>query len=217
MAIGVEPNAGRVADTELPAATVIPADNAEALSGLTVPVVRALLAVRDLNGAINTGLLGAAKLALDAQAFTANEWLLTQAVLKATTDGTTVTNLRTPSTFKTVTATASGNTALWTPTSGKKFRLMGLLVELTADATLAAAATFHITLQDTAAAMNLGWSARVGTTGATTTTTANIIEAGWSDFGNGFLSAAANNVLNLNLSAALTAGVVRATAFGTEE
>jgi hypothetical protein len=118
---------------------------------------------------------------------------------------------------KTVTATAAGNTAVWTPTTGTRFRLLAILVELTADATAAAAGTFHVTLQDGATPMNLGWSARVGTTGATTTTTGNVIEPGWCDFRSGIRSAAINNVLNVNLSAALTAGVVRVTVIGTEE
>ena len=37
------------------------------------------------------------------------------------------------------------------------------------------------------------------------------------DLGNGYLSTAANNVLQVNLSAALSAGKVRVTAVGTEE
>jgi hypothetical protein len=40
---------------------------------------------------------------------------------------------------------------------------------------------------------------------------------GWIDLGNGILSAAANNVLNVNLSSSLTAGVIRFLVCGTEE
>lgn len=123
---------------------------------------------------------------------------------------------RTPTTFKTVAATASGDTALWTPTSGKKFRLMGLVVELSGNAQLGAAATFTILLRDATTATGLGFSASVGAA-AISTSVPNLIESGVILLGNGILSAAANNVLNVNLSAALTAGVARVSAFGTEE
>lgn len=123
--------------------------------------------------------------------------------------------LRTPTTFKTVTATASGDTAVWTPTSGKKFRLMGAMVELSGNAQLASAATFNIVLRDATTAIGVGFSASVGAA-AITTSVPNLLDNGV-NLGNGILSAAANNVLNVNLSAALTGGVVRVTAWGTEE
>lgn len=122
---------------------------------------------------------------------------------------------RTPTTFKTATATASGNTALWTPTSSKKFRLMRLLIEITGEAATSGGASIDVTLQDATSPIGIGFSVFVPGTGVTTTESA--VNSGWIDLGNGFLSAAANNVLNINLSAALTAGKVRVTACGTEE
>lgn len=126
--------------------------------------------------------------------------------------------LRTPTTFKTVSATATGNTALWTPTAGKKFRLMRYIIEVTSNTSLAAAAVLTISMQDSAADIAQTHSVFIPTT-AITTGGAPFLVTGWVDLGNGILSAAANNVLNVNLSAALVAagGVVRVTCCGTEE
>lgn len=122
--------------------------------------------------------------------------------------------LRTPTTFKTVTATGSGDTALWTPTSGKKFRLLRYLIQVTGAATLASGADLDIVLRDATTALGLGHSLYVPTSAGTTL---GGWSTGWINLGNGPLSAAANNVLNVNLSAALTAGKVRVTCCGTEE
>lgn len=122
--------------------------------------------------------------------------------------------LRTPNVFKTATATASGDTALWTPTSGKKFRLMRYIIHVTGGATLAAGADLDIVLRDATTALNLGHSLYVPTAAGTAL---GGFSTGWINLGNGPLSAANNNVLNVNLSAALTAGKVRVTCCGTEE
>lgn len=122
---------------------------------------------------------------------------------------------RTPNIFKTATATASGNTALWTPTAGKKFRLMRLIVMITENATLGAAAVLTVSFQDSASALNIAFDIFVPN--AAGATIGDGYSSGWIDFGNGILSAAANNVLNTNLSAAVTAGNVRVIACGTEE
>jgi|SRR5579884_269426 hypothetical protein len=121
---------------------------------------------------------------------------------------------RTPSTFKTAIATAAGNTALWTPTAGKKFRLMRLVFQLTGNAAQAAAGILTIDLRDNVTSTNITFSAFVPSTGGTTFTDDHYT---YLDLGNGILSAAANNVLNINLSAALTSGHVRIIAMGTEE
>jgi len=140
-----------------------------------------------------------------------------QVVTGAVTDGAgTYTTLRTPNVFKTAAASASGNTALWTPTSGKKFRLMRLIVTVPANVSLAAGAVFTISFQDATTAMPLAFDIYVPTT-AVTTTAGVAFSSGWIDLGNGLLSAAANNVLNVNLSAALATGTCRVTAAGVEE
>ena len=122
---------------------------------------------------------------------------------------------RTPVVYQTVQAAAAGSTALWTPAVGRKFRLMRYRVEVTGNATLAAPAVLTIKLLDAAADTNQTSDSFVP--GAAVSTQGCQYQSGWIDLGNGLLSAAANNVLNVNLSAALTAGNVRVDAIGTEE
>jgi hypothetical protein len=128
--------------------------------------------------------------------------------------------LRTPAIFKTAQATASGDNALWTPTAGKKFRLMRFKLQVTANAYIAARGVLTIKLRDGTTDMNLTHDVYLGQTALAADTNPQqlpMLETGWIDLGNGFLSAAANNVLNINLSAALSAGNVRVTCCGTEE
>lgn len=123
--------------------------------------------------------------------------------------------VRVPTTFKSAVATASGNTAAWTPTSGKKFRIMRYCIDVTGDAATASGGALTVGLQD--ATTDLGLSRSVYVPATAGTTMGNHWTSGWVDLGNGKLSAAANNVLNVNLSAALTSGTVRVQACGTEE
>jgi hypothetical protein len=122
---------------------------------------------------------------------------------------------RTPTTFKAASATASGNTAVWTPTAGKKFRLMRYRIDVSAAAATSGGGTLDFFFQDSSTALGIGFSCYVPA--ASVTTAVGAPTSGWCDMGNGFLSAAANNVLNINLSAALTAGAVRIVVCGTEE
>ena len=135
-------------------------------------------------------------------------------------NGTSWDRLRTPNKFFTasVAATATGNTAVWTPTSGKKFRLMRF--QVTAQG-LAATATgvVTVTFQDATTQINTGaYDVDVPAIANVTSGTDNI-SGGWIDLGNGYLSAAANNVLNFNISAAGagTVGTYRINVAGTEE
>lgn len=130
-------------------------------------------------------------------------------------NGATFDRQRTPSIFKTATATASGDTALWTPTSGKKFRLLKYSIWITADAATAGGADIDIVLRDATTATAQAFSVFVPAAAATLLGPGAGTE--WIDLGNGQLSAVANNVLNINLSAALTAGKVRVVCCGTEE
>lgn len=129
--------------------------------------------------------------------------------------GVSMQMLRTPSFFKQVSTAATGSTALWTPTAGKKFRLMRYRICVTQLAKAAAAADLVINLLDAAAAFGQSTVVTIQTTAGTVG--GLIMDSGWIDLGNGFLSAAANNVLNLSLSFALTGGLVNITAVGTEE
>src|SRR5574340_1320349 len=133
------------------------------------------------------------------------------------TDGAeTFASPRFPNIFKTASVTATGNTALWTPTSGKKFRLLRFLVILTGNATLGAAAVLTVKFQDATTDIGLSFDMYVPTSAGTNAGDAFV--SPWVDIGPlGYISTTANNVLNVNLSAALTAGNVRVTAIGTEE
>lgn len=130
-------------------------------------------------------------------------------------NGATWDRQRTATVFKTCTATASGSTACWTPAAGKKFRLMGYCLDVTANAAQSVAGVITIDLLDSAASTNNTWSTFIPGAAGTTLTASD--QACNYSMGNGVLSAAANNVLNVNLSAALTAGLVRVRLWGTEE
>jgi hypothetical protein len=86
-------------------------------------------------------------------------------------------------------------TTIWTPTTGKKFRLMGVIVSTSA--------TVHLHLRDGAGG-TIFFTSRTLATGQTF------------DFGNGYLSAAANNVLEVRNDSGTTTNVW-ITAWGTEE
>jgi hypothetical protein len=138
------------------------------------------------------------------------------AVTAGAGSSTSLSALRSPSIFKTVQATASGNTTVWTPTSGKKFRLLKLFVEVTDNASLASGAVLTINFQDATTSINISFDVFVPTTAVTTVVGDGLEQE--LDLGNfGILSAAANNVLNVNLSAALATGNCRVIAMGTEE
>ena len=122
---------------------------------------------------------------------------------------------RTPTVFKQLTATAAGNTAIWTPGTGNKFRLLKLMVQVRPDAFLAAAGVLTITLEDAATALPLVFY--VFLPAAAPASEIQPLVTDWIDLGFfGILSAAANNALNVNLSAAVTNGV-NVIVCGTEE
>ncbi len=141
-----------------------------------------------------------------------------QTVVGGVTDGAgTYATARIPNVFKTAVATAAGNTAAWTPTSGKKFRLLRYQIELTANVSLTAGAVITISFQDATTAMPIAHDVYVPTT-AVTTTAGDAYNSGWIDLGGlGILSATANNVLNVNLGSALATGNCRVNVAGTEE
>lgn len=128
--------------------------------------------------------------------------------------------MRSPTIFRTasVAATATGNTAVWTPGTGNKFRLMRFVI--TAQG-LAATATGVVTVsfQDAAAGITFGTFDVDVPAVAGTATGVTSISSGWIDMGNGFLSSTANNALNFNISAAGagTVGTYRVNVAGTEE
>ena len=114
--------------------------------------------------------------------------------------------LRTPSTFKTGSANLINSTALWTPAGGKKFRIMGFNVLIPSTATAAGGIT--VTLKDAAATVFTLFIMGTTTQAVNYQTTLA---------GNGYLSSAADNVLNIDNTAAFTAGSVTVNVWGTEE
>lgn len=112
----------------------------------------------------------------------------------------------------------SGNTAVWTPAAGKRFRLLRYCIEVTIDASRAAGGLIlAMILQDSATDMGLSHSAYIPAASLTTTPGVGY-STGWVDLGGiGILSGATDNVLNLNMSFALTNGKVRVRAAGNEE
>ena len=110
--------------------------------------------------------------------------------------------------------TATGQTAIWTPAAGKRFRLMGFFISLTQNAIAAAAAVDTVFLQDSSTDTGIGVQWFIPTAAGT------VDKMPWlvGDIpGNGFLSATANNVLNFNNGVALTAGSFFGHVYGTEE
>lgn len=142
-------------------------------------------------------------------------WIFGGTATGSATTGRNWQKARTPVVFKTVSATASGSTAVWTPGTGNKVRLLKFKVQVTGNATLAVGAVLTIKLLDAAADLNLTHDVFVPTAALGT---GEVFDSGWIDLGNyGALSAAVNQALNVNLSAALATGNVRVIACGTEE
>lgn len=122
--------------------------------------------------------------------------------------------VRTPTHFRNFAAINAGNTAVWTPAAGRRFRLMGGLVCVTAGCTFAAAAGNVFEFYDAAASTDICYFAFWVANAAGSTP---VVTFPFDLRPNGYLSAAINQVLNANLNATLTAGYVSGFVFGTEE
>lgn len=116
--------------------------------------------------------------------------------------------------FKTAVATASGDNAIWTPASGKKFVLLKATIEATGNLAINTGGILTMALRDNTTAIGATFSVFAPGTAGTT------FSPGYRevlDFGElGYTSTAADQVLNLNLSAALTGGTVRVNVSGYE-
>jgi len=120
-------------------------------------------------------------------------------------------NVRTGGQIRTIgLTTAAGDTALWDPAAGKKFRLMAYTIDIAAGTTAAGACL--LTLRDNATVI-----ANHTICGGALAASAGRTIANFQLPANGYLSIAADNILNLNLSSVLAAGGVTAVAYGTEE
>jgi len=118
---------------------------------------------------------------------------------------------RTPTTFKTIGLTiAAGDTALWVPAGAKKFRLMGIVVDIAAGTTAAAACLLQLRDQATVIANHTICGGALAASAGR-----KLVDHVFP--GNGYLSQAADNTLFVNLSSVLAAGGITAFAYGTEE
>jgi len=130
-------------------------------------------------------------------------------------NGATFDRAREANVFKTAQASVAGSTAVWAPVAGKKFRLLGFTISLTENATVAVAGVVTVSLLDAAGAIAIAYDVYVPTVALASVGTAFDITV---DLGKlGYLSALANNVLNADLSVALTTGNFRINVRGTEE
>lgn len=123
-------------------------------------------------------------------------------------NGATWDRVRVADVFKTVVATAAGSSVVWTPAAGKRFRLMGYTISISG--TTAATVTQALELLDGATVI----ANHLATVTETTPTGDTQIGV---DFGQGLLSSAANNVLEIHLGTAMGTGGVAINAWGTEE
>lgn len=132
---------------------------------------------------------------------------------------TSVTNLA-PATsmFKTVQVTNAGLTALWTPASGKKFRITRVSFSATEDRLIGTldGADVTISLSDGSADIGIAFDTYI-LPGDANPGLQDFWQTGFLDLGTGYLSVAANNVLNVNLSIALDFGAFRVNVIGDEE
>lgn len=126
---------------------------------------------------------------------------------------------RTPTVFRQVATQASGNTAVWTPASGNKFRLLKFKIQVTGDANFAAAAQLTIGFQDNVTDLAVSHIVNIpATVGLVATSVNDGYDSGWIDLGAfGILSSAVNQVLNVNLSATVLTGKVNVIVAGCEE
>ncbi len=129
-------------------------------------------------------------------------------------NGATWERIRTPNVFKTAQVTEAGTTALWTPAAGKKFRLMGYMMLVSSNTVTNFSGTNLILLLDNAAATGISFNPYFPNALVIASATQSVQAT---NIGNGYLSTAANNVLNVNLVAAITGGSLTFNVWGTEE
>jgi hypothetical protein len=119
--------------------------------------------------------------------------------------------VRTPVIWKSALISANGSTAIWTSGVGKKARLMGIRMTLVNGTTAAAACLLKVL--DVAADTGIGVQICGAALGAVGTSSIIVNE----NYGNGYLMAATNTAININLSSALAVAGVFVQVWGTEE
>lgn len=123
---------------------------------------------------------------------------------------------RAPAIFKNVSTALSTIVAVWTPASGKRWRLLKFKIDVTVEANLSAGADLTLDLQDVTTSIGLIHTIWVPTTSVTTGL--GCFSTGVVDIGPvGIAAALINTALNIKLSAALVAGKCNVIAMGIEE
>lgn len=118
-----------------------------------------------------------------------------------------------PDTFHSIAATLQGNTLVWQPAAGKRFRLLNLWIRPTQDTTFQTQGDSIVDLRDNNTSIGLTTSFYLPQN-----TPAIDYPPFIQDLGPiGYLSTAANNPLNLNINGAPKTGNVRCVVMGTEE
>jgi hypothetical protein len=121
-----------------------------------------------------------------------------------------------PTIIKSLSWTAAGAQTIWTPASGRKFRLLRYIIGLTADASFTVAAGPPIIFADSGTPV-ISQAVRFFVPAAAGALV-GMFTTGWVDLDNGYLSLAANNILTINSGiAALLTGSYWAVVCGTEE
>jgi hypothetical protein len=119
--------------------------------------------------------------------------------------------VRTPVVFKNALISANGSTVIWTAGVGKKWRLMGWRATMVSGTTAAGACLLK--LLDVAADTGVGVQICGAALAAVPTSTIIANET----YMNGFVAAATNTALNINLSSVLAVAGVHVQVWGTEE
>ncbi len=120
---------------------------------------------------------------------------------------------KTANVFKTVTFTTTGGT-VWTPATGKKFRLLGFSLGLAGNTIQAVAGVNTVTFTDGGVAMPIAVPLYIPAASL------NVLGVAYTRSGaldDGIVSAAANNVLAISYPNALTAGALTVFVYGIEE
>jgi hypothetical protein len=139
-------------------------------------------------------------------------------------DGVDLRAVRTPNIFKTLSTTGvSAPKPIWTPAAGKKFRLMRLSVSVSGNAYITAGGMLTLYFSEGPAGSDIGydfnlWIPPLMGNGANSYNfTATLFDSGLVDLGNGYLAAAINTTLYVQMNQVLNGGLVTVNVMGTEE
>lgn len=174
---------------------------------------RLLVATGPLNLQVNIAGIGGVGVVTSSDGM-ANQNIQPIAAYNAFYNGSTWTRQRIATILKSNVANAAGDTAVWTPASGKRVRLIRYQIEIPNSATMATAGELTVKIRDASTEISRQHTIYIPSTPGSTL---GAWRSGWIRCGNGYLSSTANNVLNVNLSSALTSGKITINMEGIEE